>query len=114
MTVVLTVGEVLAAFRPVAEHMLRPDEFRAARFWIAPIHAWDEDRDEDAFAEDQDALVWDLCGETGSSSTLGVEIWDDEEQLLGALASDLQDFIAESAFAWGELRPIPPIPPERS
>ena len=34
MTVVLTVGELLAAFRPVAEQMLRPDDFRRAEFWV--------------------------------------------------------------------------------
>ncbi|MCT9622200.1 hypothetical protein [Curtobacterium sp. C2H10] len=53
MTVVMTVGELLAAFRPVAEQMLLK------------------------------------------------------------IADDLQDFIAESAFAWGELRPIPPLGQEQ-
>lgn len=111
MTVLVTAAELRTAFRPVAEAMLGADELVAARFWIAPIDDWNDERGDDALAEDSDALVWDICGETGCSSTLGLEIAGALPEVLDALANDLQDFIAESGFAWGALRPIPPIAP---
>jgi len=109
MTVVMTVGELLAAFRPVAAQMLRPDEFRSARFWVSPHGDWELDHEEDEFIDGSMSVVWEIGGETQGTRSL-VEDVDDLPGLLHDLADDLQDFIAESSFAWGELRAIPPIP----
>ncbi|MDP4335378.1 hypothetical protein Q7F20_18560 [Curtobacterium sp. A7_M15] len=108
MTVVMTVGELLAAFRPVAEQMLRPDEFRRARFWVTPHSDWDLDYEDEAVVDDSMSVTWEIKGDRGATRSLGVEFWDLPE-LLHDLADDLQDFIAESSFAWGELREIPPL-----
>ncbi|MFS2030450.1 MULTISPECIES: hypothetical protein [unclassified Curtobacterium] len=107
MTVVMTVGELLDAFRPVAEQMLRRDEFRAAEFWV--YSDWSERlrRVVDTEVADEGmALAWSVAGDDGDSW-----LWlrDGEPEMLLKIADDFQDFIAESAFAWGELRPIPPL-----
>ncbi|AOX66725.1 hypothetical protein BJK06_14230 [Curtobacterium sp. BH-2-1-1] len=111
MTVVMTVGELLAAFRPVAEQMLRPEEFRGAEFWV--YSDWSERlrRVVDTEVADEGmALAWSIAGDDGDSW-----LWlrDGEPEMLLKIADDLQDFIAESAFAWGELRPIPPLGQEQ-
>ncbi|MFS0731023.1 hypothetical protein ABC270_13205 [Curtobacterium sp. 1P10AnD] len=58
-------------------------------------------------------VVWEIEGDTGATRSLADDV-DDLPGFLHDLADDLQDFIAESSFGRGELRPIPPIPPERS
>lgn len=109
MTVVMTVADVLDAFRPVAEQMLRRDECRRAEFWV-----W-VDRSErlrrvvgPEVVEEGMVLGWSIAGDDGDS---WLWLGDGESEMLLKCADDLQDFIAESSFAWGELRPIPPIPP---
>ncbi|OIH93226.1 MULTISPECIES: hypothetical protein [unclassified Curtobacterium] len=108
MTVVMTVGELLAAFRPVAEQMLRPDEFRSARFWVGPHGDWELDQEQDDVVDGSMSVVWTIVGETQGSRSLPDDV-DDLAGLLHDLADDLQDFIAESSFGWGELRPIPSL-----
>ncbi|MBT2503028.1 hypothetical protein [Curtobacterium sp. ISL-83] len=107
MTVVLTVADVLAAFRPVAEAMLSTSEFRSADFWV---HADGHERlrrvVETDLVDEGMLLGWSIAGDDGDS---WLWIREGERELLVKAADDLQDFIAESAFAWGELRPIPPI-----
>ncbi len=72
--------------------------------------------------EDDDPEVWveiRACGEEFGHrlGKMTRERWDAEEQA-GLLAEALQEFIAESAFGWGQLRPadvaglVPaPLPP---
>ncbi len=108
MTVVMTVAELLDAFRPVAEQMLRPDELRRARFWVSPHGDWELDHADDDVVDDSMSVAWKIMGNRGATRSLGVELYELPELLYG-LADDLQDFIAESSFAWGELRPIPPL-----
>ncbi|MDR6172221.1 hypothetical protein [Curtobacterium sp. SORGH_AS_0776] len=105
MTVVMTVGELLDAFRPVAEQMLRRDEFRAAEFWV--YSDWSERlrRVVDTEVADEGmALAWSVAGDDGDSW-----LWlrDGEPEMLLKIADDFQDFIAESAFAWGRAAPDP-------
>ncbi|WP_144713942.1 hypothetical protein [Curtobacterium pusillum] len=111
MTVVTTVAELLAAFRPVAAAMLTPREFRAAEFWV---HVDGRERlrrvPEDDVVHEGMVLGWSIAGDDGDS---WLWLGEGERELLFKIADDLQDFIAESAFAWGELRPIPPLGQER-
>lgn len=103
----MTVGEVLAAFRPVAEQMLRPDEFRGAEFWVYTDGLERLRRVvETDVADASMVLAWSIAGDDGDS---WLWLQEGEQEMLLKIADDLQDFIAESAFAWGELRPIPPL-----
>ena len=106
MTVVMSVADLLTALRPVAAGMLRSDELRRARFWVCPHGAWEDQRPDDDVVDGRMTVAWKICGNRGGTGTL--HLHDDERALLHAVAEDLQDFIAESTFAWGDLRPIPP------
>lgn len=109
MTVVITVADLLAAFRPVAEQMLRPEEFRGAEFWTYTDRTERLRRVVETEVVDEGMVIgWSVAGDEGDSW-----LWlrEGEQEMLVKIADDFQDFIAESSFAWGELRPIPPIPP---
>ncbi|WIB26893.1 hypothetical protein [Curtobacterium sp. MCSS17_015] len=101
---VMEVRAVLALLEPVFREMLRADELRSTRFHLAPIddpcgHALQPDD----LVETNSAVVWwRIVGERGASG--GLRLDDGPEMTARCVQSDLQDFIAESRFGWGELR----------
>lgn len=111
---VMEVSAVLELVEPMFGEMLTDAELRTVVFHLAPrIDSWNTmiaPRDWWALELQPDDLVetgsahlrWSICGEKGGSSTLQLD--NGPEYMVRALQGDLQDFIAESRFAWGELR----------
>ncbi|PPF16877.1 MULTISPECIES: hypothetical protein [unclassified Rathayibacter] len=100
-----TIEELRLALVPVFEAMLHEDERSSLRLHFVRLAEWPDgsplspaDRLEDGSVVAQ----WVVLGETGSSRELqsGVSVF----VLALAVQSDLQDFIAESVFGWGQLR----------
>lgn len=110
----MEVSVVLALVEPVFREMLTDAELQTVRVHVAPLEdAWDRPLDSaewwaqtlkpDDLVETNSATVhWSICGEQGASGGLWLD--DGPEQLVRHVQSALQDFIAESSFAWGELR----------
>jgi hypothetical protein len=100
----MEVRAVLALLEPVFREMLRADELRSTRFHLAPIKdPWGHALQPDDLVETNSAVVcWRIVGERGGSS--GLRLDDGPEMTARSVQSDLQDFIAESRFGWGEFR----------
>jgi hypothetical protein len=101
----VTAGELLALLEPVFAEMLSPRERKGMHVWVERI----DDAEpvlpigSDERVDDRRAWVkWRIRGEDGGSGSLRPE--EGPTEMLRAVQSDLQDFIAESKFAWGELR----------
>jgi hypothetical protein len=101
---VMEVRAVLALLEPVFREMLRADELRSTRFHLAPIDdPWGHALQPDDLVETNSAVVWwRIAGERGASG--GLRLDDGPEMTARSVQSDLQDFIAESRFGWGEFR----------
>lgn len=104
----MEVRDVLAVIRPAVLAMLH--EHEAVTLQLFLIATGDTDltplQEHDVVIENSAMARWSVLGEDGGSSSLWIE--GGAEQLVADVQSDLQDFIAESGFAWGELRPLPP------
>ncbi len=98
---------MLAVIRPAVLAMLHGHEAATLRLFL--IATGDTDltplQDDDVVIENSAMARWEILGEDGGSSSLWIE--DGYDRLVADVQSDLQDFIAESSFAWGELRPLP-------
>jgi hypothetical protein len=101
---VMEVRAVLALLEPVFRAMLHPDELQSARFHLTPMDdPWGRPLQPDDLVETNSAVVWwRIVGERGTSGGLWLD--DGPEMMTRSVQSDLQDFIAESRFAWGEWR----------
>ena len=101
---VLTVAEVLALVRPAFRGMLHDDEYRSLRLVVVPTEASGGPAlNEDDLVEHGSAVLrWRIMQERGWSGWLDVD--GGPEALVRGVQSDLQDFIAESRFGWGEFR----------
>jgi hypothetical protein len=106
VTDTVTVGELLEALDPMLREMLTPEELDGAEFW-ASTHGADQYEalrplPLDRVVDRETVVRWRICTEDGSTGG----IWIDHGLPVAVLAvqSDLQDFIAESDFAWGQLR----------
>jgi hypothetical protein len=104
MSDTMTVEAVTALLRPMFAEMLRPDELRSLRFRIESGTVWDRTvLDDAATIEPHRAIVgWRILRERGQSSPLRVD--EGPIAMVRQVQSELQDFIAESRFGWGELR----------
>ncbi len=99
---------MLAVIRPAVLAMLHPHEAVTLQLFLieAGDSSWTPLQDDDVVIDTSAMARWEILGEDGGSSSLWIE--GGAEQLVADVQSDLQDFIAESGFAWGELRPLPP------
>lgn len=99
---------MLAVLQPAVLAMLH--EHEAATLQLFLIATGDMGctplQEHDVVIENSAMARWEILGEDGGSSALWIE--GGAEQLAADVQSDLQDFIAESGFARGELRPLPP------
>ncbi|KQO60002.1 hypothetical protein [Curtobacterium sp. Leaf261] len=105
MDEVLRVGEILRVVEAVFAEMLHPDELASSSFVVTRVDDWRRTTSlaRDDLVESGEAWVrWRVCGEDGGSSSINVE--EGRSQLVRRVQSDLQDFIAESRFGWGQLR----------
>lgn len=104
---IMEVRDVLALIRPAVVAMLHGRE--AASLHPFLIETGDTTctplLDDDVVLQNSAMARWAILGEDGGSGSLPIE--DGEAGLVAGVQSDLQDFIAESSFAWGELRAVP-------
>lgn len=101
----MTIEELRLALFPVFEEMLREDDCSSLRLHFVRLAEWPDGsplRPSDRLEDGSVIAQWALLDETGSSRELqsGVAV----SSLALAVRSNFQDFIAESAFGWGQLR----------
>lgn len=105
MTELTYVRDVKRLLEPIFESMLRPTELRSLTFWLERIADGANARELSAetIIRTNDTWVrWQILGEEGGSGSLRLD--DGADALVRCVQSELQDFIAESRFGWGELR----------
>lgn len=96
------VRDVKRLLEPMFESMLSPRELRSFTFRLERV-ADGVELPDDTNIKTNDAWVrWQTLGEEGGSGSLPLD--DGADALVRFVQSDLQDFIAESHFGWGELR----------
>ncbi|PPH95230.1 hypothetical protein C5C56_17120 [Rathayibacter sp. AY1D1] len=100
-----TIEELRLALVPVFEAMLHGHERSSLRLHFVRLAEWPDGSPlspADRLEDDSVIAQWAVLDETGSSRELqsGVAL----SVLTRAVRSDFQDFIAESAFGWGQLR----------
>ncbi|SMH42898.1 hypothetical protein SAMN06295885_2091 [Rathayibacter oskolensis] len=101
----VTSGELRRVLDPVFEAMLDERELASLRLHVTRLFLDGTERPlrPDEQLEDGDVRVhWEVLSEKGASRALqsGADLSD----FALAAQSDLQDFIAESSFGWGQLR----------
>ena len=99
------VREMKRLLEPIFQSMLRPTELRSLTSWLERGIDGANGRElpSDTAIKTNDAWVrWQILGEEGGSGSLRLD--DGEVALVRFVQSELQDFIAESSFGWGELR----------
>lgn len=105
MTELKYVRDIKRLLEPMFESMLSPTERRSLTFWVEKVVASTNGRELSAgtVIKTNDAWVrWQVLGEEGGSGSLPLD--DGVGTLVRFVQSNLQDFIAESQFGWGELR----------
>lgn len=100
----MLVSEVIALLLPMFRSMLCSDELSTLRLEIVPIDDWQGAalEDDDLVEQNSAAVRWRIMKERGWSGGLRVD--EGPVEVVRAVQSDLQDFIAESRFGWGQLR----------
>jgi len=103
----MTAEDLLTLVRPVFVQLLSDAELKSLGLEVVPIDEPDGAAlmSSDPIHREGAAVRWSILGERGWSSELDPRA--DAAALEGALLGDLQDFIAESDFGWGQLR-FPP------
>lgn len=98
----MSVGGLKAAVAPALREILRAEELAAASVRVlhsaAPLSAMD---DGEALGPDTQLQVFVL----GESCLAWVDGSESAEEVRARIRSDLQDFVAESTFGWGQQRP---------
>ena len=100
----MNVAEVVALLTPMFHEMLHEDELASLRLDIVPLGATDGSqlRNDEPVETHGAAVRWQVLGERGWSR--GLDVDEDPATLVRGVQSDLQDFISESDFGWGQLR----------
>jgi hypothetical protein len=105
MDEVMRVGEMLRLLEPALAEMLEPAELASSSFALTRVDEWPGTTPlapDDLVGTGEVWARWRVCGEDGGSSSISFD--EDPSQLVRRMQSDLQDFIAESRFGWGQLR----------
>lgn len=98
----MRVRDVKRLLDPMFESMLNPGELQSFTFRLDRV-ADGVELSDDTTIKTNDAWVrWKILGEKGGSGSLPLD--DGAGVLIRFVQSELQDFIAESRFGWGELR----------
>ncbi|WP_267423049.1 MULTISPECIES: hypothetical protein [unclassified Curtobacterium] len=101
----MNAAEVVALLTPMFREMLDDVELASLRFGIVPMDDPDGPhrlRDDDPVRSNAAVVRWQILGERGWSR--GLDGDEDTATLVRGVQSDLQDFISESDFGWGQLR----------
>lgn len=109
----MQIREVKQLLEPMFESMLTSEELRSLTFRMVKVVDGMHGRglpDSDVIELSRVWVRWQIAGEDGGSGNLILE--GGADSLVRFVQSDLQDFIAESSFGWGELRG-PLNPPTR-
>lgn len=97
-----TVGALKEAIAPALREILTPEELASASVRVlapdAPLSALGDDR---PLGPDLQLQVFVL----GESCIVWVDVTESAHDAYERVRSDLQDFVAESSFGWGQLRP---------
>jgi hypothetical protein len=102
---VITDAELREALSPVFEEMLSERELASLRLSVMRLFIDGTERPLNGgeSLDDGDVRIhWEILGERGSAR--GLQRGVDPADFALAVRSDLQDFIAESSFGWGQLR----------
>jgi hypothetical protein len=102
---VITDAELRQTLSPVFEEMLSERELSSLRLSFTRLFIDGRERSvrDGERLDDGDVRVhWEILGEAGSAR--GLQRGVDLAEFALAVQSDLQDFIAESSFGWGQLR----------
>ncbi|MDJ0322011.1 hypothetical protein [Pseudarthrobacter sp. PS3-L1] len=105
MTELMCVREVKLLLEPMFEAMLSSTELGTLVWRIERVSDYSNEVElpDDALIAPNEAWVrWEVLGEAGGSGSLRLD--GGSNALISFVHSDLQDFIAESRFGWGELR----------
>ncbi|PYY33696.1 hypothetical protein [Curtobacterium sp. MCBD17_030] len=102
MSTLLSVTDLTRLLDPMFDSMLSPRERKALTVRVERITDRQELFDSDIVESGSARLRWAVFGEDGSSGTL--QLAGGTQEMVLSVQSDLQDFLAESSFAWGELR----------
>jgi hypothetical protein len=98
----ITVADVKKLLAPMFAAMLRDRERATLTYRLERSSDGQELADDDRADVEVTWVRWVVLDEEGGSSTLWFD--DGPEELVRAVRSDLQDFIAESSFGWGDPR----------
>lgn len=100
----MEVSDVIALLQPMFDEMLLPGERASLRFHLVATGDWDDRalRPSDLVEHHSAMVRWRILGEHGGSGSIPVD--DGPTSLVRQVQSDLQDFIAEKRFGWGQLR----------
>ena len=101
----MRVRDLERLLEPVFESMLSDAELRSLTVRVVRVADGADGRalHADAVIATNDAWVrWKVLGEDGGSGSLRLD--DGVDALVRFVQGELQDFIAESRFGWGELR----------
>jgi hypothetical protein len=105
MTKRMYVRDLTRLLETVFESMLNDAELRSLTFRVVRVSDAADGRmlSSDASIVTHEAWVrWQVLGEDGGTGSLPLD--DGPDTLVQFVQGDLQDFIAESRFGWGELR----------
>ncbi|AUZ86724.1 hypothetical protein CVO76_03015 [Arthrobacter agilis] len=105
MTDVKYVRDVKRLLEPIFESLLSAAELESSTFRLERVTDGGNGGElpGDTIITTNDTWVrWQVLGEEGGSGSLRPD--DGEDALIRFVQSELQDFIAESRFGWGQLR----------
>jgi hypothetical protein len=105
MTELKYVQDVKRLLEPIFESMLSPTELRSLTFRLERVADGANGKElpaDTAVKTNETWIRWQILGEEGGSGSLSLDGGVDE--LVRFVQGELQDFIAESHFGWGELR----------
>lgn len=100
----MTVGELKSAIQPALREIFTADELAASSVRVTeestPLTSLD---DQEPLTQSTQLQIFTM----GESAILWVDGSESAEAVFARVRSELQDFVAESTFGWGQLRPQP-------
>jgi hypothetical protein len=102
MSILLSVADLMRLLDPMFDSMLTPRERKTLTVRVERIADGQELFDSDIVESGSAWLRWAVFGEDGGSGSL--QLAGGTPEMVLSVQSDLQDFLAETTFAWGELR----------
>jgi hypothetical protein len=102
VSTLLSVADLMRLLDPMFDSMLTPRERKTLTVRVEQIADGHELFDSDIIESGSTWLRWAVFGEDGGSGSL--QLAGGTREVVLSVQRDLQDFLAETTFAWGELR----------